>query len=143
MLKRNFGLWNGLGLTAGGDGNTDGAIIYLINVFFCFRLTDGLMSSLKHNVLLHQQPKRKGQRWNRKEKKAIWNFRRNNQTSSKEVDSKYKLAQKQLTFAKRHNVTLLWKRNKGEMELIVTGLVSGCFSTRDIYNQRSCFALSD
>lgn len=62
MLKRDLGVWNVLGLTADGNGNTDVAIIYLINVFFCFRLTDWLMSSLKHNVLLHQQPKRKGQR---------------------------------------------------------------------------------
>lgn len=40
--------------TSTGDGAVlrEKPILYLINVFFCFRVTDWLVSSLKHNVLL-------------------------------------------------------------------------------------------
>lgn len=47
-------------------------ILYLINVFLRFRLTDGLVSSLKHNVLWHQR-QRGTVRDETEGKKAVWN----------------------------------------------------------------------
>lgn len=46
--------------------------LYLINVFLRFRLTDGLVSSLKHNVLW-QQRQRGTVRDETEGKKAVWN----------------------------------------------------------------------
>lgn len=55
------------------DGNSEGErFLYLINVFLRFRLTDGLVSSLKHNVLWHQR-QRGTVRDETEGKKAVWN----------------------------------------------------------------------
>lgn len=57
-------------------------LLYLINVFFCFGITDWLVSSLKHNVLLWSGQKGKV-RGKRKRKKSIWNSRYKSQWALK------------------------------------------------------------
>lgn len=59
-------------LALGAMGTARGGVLYLINVFLRFRLTDGLVSSLKHNVLWHQR-QRGTVRDETEGKKAIWN----------------------------------------------------------------------
>lgn len=63
--------------TAGGSGawKERGVNLYLINVFFRFRITDWLVSSLKHNVLLRigQRGKVRQEEERGKKKKSIWN----------------------------------------------------------------------